>query len=157
MVLVIGFLLMVSLVINTLLSALQGYINKVLDSYSVYAIQIGQNAASLAIITLLFAMMFKYLPDVIIPWKRVWGASLLTAVLFTVGKSIIGFYLGKTNAGSTYGAAASIIIILLWVNYSAWIFFLGAEYIYITMLRKKEIIQPSRFAARLRISVEEEG
>jgi membrane protein len=156
MVLVVGGLLIASLIINTVIVALQGYISALLNQYTVYAIQVGQNAASLAIITLLFAVMFKYLPDVHIPWKRVWRASFITAILFTIGKSLIGFYLGHANPGSTYGAAASLIIILLWVNYSAWIFFLGAEYIYVSMLRAEVPIIPTKYAARLLITVEEE-
>lgn len=156
MVLAIGFLLMVSLVINAVLVALEGYIARILSDFSVYALMVGQLTASLAIITLLFALMFKFLPDVIVPWRKVWKASLLTAVLFTIGKGLIGFYLGRANPGSTYGAAASIIIILLWVNYSAWIFFLGAEYIYVSMIRSGERIIPSRFAVRLKVDVVEE-
>ena len=156
MVLAIGFLLMVSLVLNTVLVALQGYIARLLDDFSVYAILLGQTAASLGVVVVLFALMFKYLPDVIIPWRKVWKASLLTAVLFTVGKGLIGFYLGRSNLATTYGAAASIIIIMLWVNYSAWIFFLGAEYIYVSMRRSGERIVPSRFAVRQRMVIEEE-
>ena len=156
MVLMIGFLLMVSLVLNAVLVALQDYIARLLDQFSVYAIQLGQTTASLCVVIVLFAMMFKYLPDVIIPWRNVWKASILTAVLFTVGKSLIGFYLGRSNLATTYGAAASIIIIMLWVNYSAWIFFLGAEYIYVSMRRSGERIVPSRFAVRQRMVIEEE-
>ncbi len=156
LVLAIGFLLMVSLVVNAVLVAVQDYIARILDDWSAYAIQAGQLAASLAIVTMLFAMMFKYLPDVIIPWRKVWKASLLTAVLFSIGRGLIAFYLGRSNLASTYGAAASIIILLLWVNYSAWIFFLGAEFIYVSMRRSGEKIVPTRYAVRLKMVVEEE-
>ena len=76
---------------------------------------------------LLFALMFKILPDAKIQWKHLWLGSVLTALLFLLGKTAIGFYLSKTNPGSAYGAAGSIILILLWVSYSSMIFFYGAE------------------------------
>ena len=76
----------------------------------------------------LFALMFKILPDAKIKWKHLWLGSILTASLFLLGKSAIGFYLSKSNPGSAYGAAGSIVIILLWVSYSSMIFFYGAEF-----------------------------
>ena len=77
----------------------------------------------------LFAVMFKILPDAKIQWKHLWLGSVLTALLFLLGKTAIGFYLSKTNPGSAYGAAGSIVLILLWVSYSSMIFFYGAEFI----------------------------
>jgi membrane protein len=77
---------------------------------------------------LLFALMFKFLPDAKIQWKHLWLGSVLTALLFLLGKTAIGYYLSKTNPGSAYGAAGSIILILLWVSYSSMIFFYGAEF-----------------------------
>lgn len=153
----VGFLLIVSLVLEALLSALQDYITALLDDYSIYLIQVFQWGISLGIITLLFALMFKYLPDVIVPWKEVWKASLLTAILFTIGRVVIGFYLGQSNLASTYGAAASVIIIMVWVNYSSLIFFLGAESIYVKHRRNGYPIVPTRYAMRLKIDVEEDA
>ena len=157
MVLGIGFLLMVSLVINTVIVALEGYIARVLNDFSVYLINIAQVGVSLAVITLLFGAMYKFLPDVRISWRKVWKGALLTAVLFTLGKYLIGLYLGHSNLASTYGAAASVIVIMLWVNYSSWIFFIGAEYIYVRMRRDGNKIVPNKYAIRLHIQeVEEE-
>jgi membrane protein len=83
--------------------------------------------ASVGVISLLFAMMFKWLPDAAIDWYDVWLGAVLTAVLFEIGKSAIGFYIGKQGLESTYGAAASIIVILIWVYYSSQIILMGAE------------------------------
>ena len=156
MVVAIGFLLMVSLIINTLLVAVEGFIAIFFEKAGVYILFIVQNLISLAVITFMFAAMYKFLPDVIVRWRNVWKASLLTAVLFTIGKSLIGYYLGQSNLATTYGAAASIIIILLWVNYSSWIFFIGAEYIYVVARRRGERITPSRYAVRVRWHADEE-
>jgi membrane protein len=76
----------------------------------------------------LFALLYKILPDAKIQWKHIWLGSILTAFLFILGKTAIGFYLSKTNPGSLYGAAGSIVLILLWVSYSSMIFFYGAEF-----------------------------
>ncbi|SFB98981.1 membrane protein [Flexibacter flexilis DSM 6793] len=149
LVMAIGFLLLVSLVIHTILIALQSFIEQILDSFSVYLISTAQFAVSFGIITLMFAMMFKFLPDVRLRWRNVWRASILTAALFSVGRYLISLYLGNTNLASTYGAAASVVIIIMWVNYSALIFFLGAEYIHVYMLRRGENIWPSKQAVRI--------
>lgn len=151
----VGFLLIVSLVLEALLSALQNYIGPQLETFDTL-ITASQWGISLAVIMLLFALMFKYLPDVIVPWKEVWKASLLTAVLFTIGRVVIGFYLGRSNLASSYGAAASVIIIMVWVNYSSLIFFLGAEWIYVKHKRNGRPIVPIRYAVRVHTSVVEE-
>jgi membrane protein len=83
---------------------------------------------SLGIITILFAMMFKFLPDAKIKWQSVWIGAFLTSILFTLGKTALGFYFGKANPGLGYGAAGSIILILLWTSYSSMIVFFGAEF-----------------------------
>jgi membrane protein len=83
---------------------------------------------SFALITALFAMIYKFLPDVRLEWRDVWIGAALTAVLFIIGKSLIGLYLGHSSVGSTYGAAGSVIMILLWVYYSSLILFFGAEF-----------------------------
>jgi membrane protein len=82
---------------------------------------------SVAIITLLFALMYKFLPDAEIAWRDVWLGAVLTSLLFNLGKFAIGFYLGRSSVGSTFGAAGSLALILIWVYYSAQIFFFGAE------------------------------
>src|SRR5205814_5496748 len=85
-------------------------------------------AASFAVISLLFAMMFKWLPDTEVEWRDVWLDAVLTAALFEVGKFLIGLYIGKQGLESTYGAASSLVVVLIWVYYSAQIVLLGAEF-----------------------------
>ena len=85
-------------------------------------------AVSLAVLTLMFALFFKYVPDAEIRWRDVWLGGLVTAVLFTLGKTAIGYYLGQASVGSAYGAAGSMIVLLVWVYYSALIVFFGAEF-----------------------------
>jgi len=85
-------------------------------------------AISFGVVTLLFALIYKLLPDVDLAWNDVWIGAAITSVLFTIGKSLIGIYLGGSGIASTYGAAGSFVIILLWINYSAQILFLGAEF-----------------------------
>lgn len=126
MLLVIGFLLLVSLVITTVLSAMTRYLNEIFPAaaalWPVLDILI-----SFLFVTALFAMIYKSLPDVHIAWKDVWIGAAITAILFAIGKFLIGLYLGKSGVSSTYGAAGSLVTILLWVYYSALIFFFGAE------------------------------
>jgi membrane protein len=124
----IAFLLLISLVISSLISAAGEWIKARWTDLSVVVFGILNYAASLAIITILFAMMFKILPDAKIKWKHVWVGAFVTALLFIIGKSLLGLYFGKAQPGSGYGAAGSIILILLWTSYSAMIVFFGAEF-----------------------------
>jgi membrane protein len=127
LVLGIGFLLLVSLVIDTGLTAIGSYLEATFSGSTVI-LRFLNSLVSFAVATLLFAMMFKLLPAVDIQWSDVWTGSLVTALLFTVGKFLIGYYLGKSNVASSYGAAASIITILLWIYYSSLILLFGAEF-----------------------------
>jgi membrane protein len=127
MVLGIGFLLLVSLLVSALLGALTTILRGGLEDIAIVG-QILDLAVSLIFITLLFAMIFKYLPDAEIDWRDVWVGAALTALLFILGKWLIGLYLGSSGVTSVYGAAGSIITVLLWVYYSALIFFFGAEF-----------------------------
>jgi membrane protein len=125
-VLTIGFLLLVSLTINAVLVAVQQYATTLIPgSESVWMLV--NTVASVAIITVLFALMFKYVPDAVIAWSDVWVGALFTAILFTVGKSLLGWYLGRASFISAYGAAGSLVVVLVWIYYSAQILFLGAE------------------------------
>ena len=90
--------------------------------------------------------MFRYMPDAKIRWKTVWIGALITAILFVIGKSLLGFYFGEANPGSTYGAAGTIVLILLWVSYSCLILFFGAEFTYIYAKRYGHKITPSYVA-----------
>ena len=124
----IAFLLLVSLVISTGLTALSGLIEGYTSDFMVIIFNILNFLFSLAVISLLFAMMYKILPDAKIEWKHVWVGSLITGLLFTIGKTALAFYFGTADPGSVYGAAGSVILMLLWVSYSSMIVFFGAEF-----------------------------
>jgi len=123
MILGIGFLLLVSLVVSAAVTGLAQLIGNYL--MLAYALDL---LISFVFITALFAMIYKFLPDVQIQWRDVWIGAALTSILFTIGEFLIGLYLGHSSVTSTYGAAGSLITILLWVYYSSLIFFLGAEF-----------------------------
>jgi membrane protein len=123
-VLALGFLLLVSMLATTALAAIGKYIGSYLPEAALQSVSF---ALSFGVITLLFAMMFKWLPDAEVHWKDVWLGAVLTALLFEAGKFLIGLYIGKQGLESTYGAAASIVIVLIWVYYSAQIVLFGAE------------------------------
>jgi membrane protein len=146
MVVSVGFLLLVSLVISTLLSALGAYVGGFVPDYG-GLLQIANLAVSFLVITLLFALMFKLLPDVEVPWKNVWIGAAVTGLLFVVGKFAIGFYLGVASVSSAYGAAGSFVVLLLWVYYSAQILLFGAEFTRVYTLRTNEPLpEPTELA-----------
>ena len=122
-----AFLLLTSLIVSAALAALYTYMGNAFPGVAILweALNV---IVSLGVITLLFAMIYKVLPDVKLGWREVWVGALVTAGLFSVGKLLIGLYLGTTSMASTYGAAGSVIIILVWVYYSAQIILLGAEF-----------------------------
>ena len=126
LVLAIGFLLLVSLVVTTLLSAVTTYFS---EYYQVSGIiwQTLDGAVSFVFVTVLFGLIYKILPDVQLTWRDVAIGATITSLLFTLGKFLIGFYLGHATIASTYGAAGSFVTLLVWVYYSAVIFFYGAE------------------------------
>jgi membrane protein len=123
----IGFLLLVSLVVSAGLSALSEYLRG-FPALSEIMIQVLNIIISLGLITVLFALIFKFVPDVEVTWSNVWLGSAITAILFTIGKTLIGLYLGRSNIGDTFGAAGSLVLIMIWVYYSSQILFLGAEF-----------------------------
>lgn len=127
MVLGVGFLLLVSLIISAGLAAVNEFISGVMPSFITLA-QVINFLVSFGIITVLFGLIYKVVPDVKVAWRDVWIGAVVTAFLFTVGKFAIGLYLGNSAPGSTYGAAGSLIVLLLWVYYSAQILFFGAEF-----------------------------
>jgi membrane protein len=130
-----GFLLLVSLVVSALLSwvSAQAFARFHLPTL---ALQVANNALSFGVLTCLFAIMFKLLPDTPIRWRNVWLGAVVTALLFTIGKSILGIYLGRASVTSGYGAARSLIVLLLWCYYAAQIVFLGAEFTRVSALSK---------------------
>ncbi len=128
LILCIGFIMIVSLVLNALVSGFGKFLGHYIRNFSVYFIEVTESILSLLVATFLFSLMFKWLPDAKIKWKDVLFGGLITAVFFTLGKFAIGFYLGKSNLTTLYGAAGSIIIIMVWVYYSSIILYLGAEF-----------------------------
>ena len=127
MVLGVGFLLLVSLAVSAFISGLTQFIGSLFGGAAVIA-HLLDILISFGFITLLFAMIYKFLPDIQIQWKDVWIGAALTSILFTIGKFFIGLYLGSSGVTSIYGAAGSLITVLLWVYYSSLIFLLGAEF-----------------------------
>jgi membrane protein len=144
----VGFLLLVSLVISALISGLQNYMNHWLPGIP-WVWQTANAVSSFVVIAILFAMIYKFLPDVVISWKDVWTGAAVTAVLFTGGKYAIGIYLGRTATTSAFGAAGSLVVLLFWVYYSALISFLGAEFTQVYARRYGPGIQPKEHAVRL--------
>lgn len=124
----IAFLLIVSLVISALLSAFGNWLSGNFSEAFFITLHVANLVLSFVILTIMFALMFKFLPDAKIKWKNVWIGSIVTAFLFYIGKLGLGLYFGKLNPGDGYGAAGSIILIMLWVSYSSMIVFFGAEF-----------------------------
>ncbi|MGI8741438.1 MAG: YihY/virulence factor BrkB family protein [Bryobacteraceae bacterium] len=148
MVLGVGFLLLVSLLVNAGLSAAGRFFDQLLPVPE-YVLHIVNLTISFLVITFLFAVIYKVLPDVRLKWSDVAVGAAVTSLLFTLGKFLLGLYLGKSTIASTYGAAGSFIIVLVWVYYSAQIFFLGAEF-----TRIYSIQFGSRFTTQLQVTPE---
>jgi len=137
----IGFLLLVSLILNAGLSALDKFMVVLVPMHE--TIWQGLNFVfSFGVITLLFAMIFKVLPDVKIAWRDVWIGAIITALLFNVGKHLFGLYLGRSSVTSAYGAPGSLVMVLLWVYYSAQILFFGAKFTQIYSNRYGSRLEP---------------
>lgn len=144
----VGFLLVVSLLISAILAAASEYLNQQVAGMPV--VWQGVNlVASFVVVTLLFAMIYKYLPDVKITWRDVAIGAVVTALLFTLGKFLIGMYLGQMAIGSTYGAAGSFVVLLVWIYYSALICFFGAEFTQVFARRYGSRIRPKPHAVRV--------
>lgn len=148
MILGLGFLLLVSLVISTALSVISAYFTNLLGNSSVVSMVLNY-AVQLLVITFIFAAILRGVPDVEIKWSDVWVGALVTAVLFLVGQFLISLYLSKASPGSTYGAAGSLVVLLLWLYYSAQILFLGAEFTQVYAKARGREIVPSANARPL--------
>jgi len=130
MILAVGFLLLVSLVLSAAIAALGKWWGPYFGGWET-VLQVFNLIVSFGIVTVLFAMMYKILPRVKVAWRDVWIGAAVTSLLFTIGKFAIGLYLGKSGVSSGFGAAASIVVLLVWVYYSAQIFLLGAEFTWV--------------------------
>jgi membrane protein len=128
MVIASGFLLLVLLVVSAVISSINNYVSITFFDIPKFILDFSNIVISLLMTFILFMMIFKVLPDVRIKWKHVWVGALVTSVLFVLGKYLIGLYIGTSSLSSTYGAAGSLVVFLLWVYYSAQILFLGAEF-----------------------------
>ena len=143
LILVVGFLLLVSLVVSAGLTALSDWVSGYISESLNILFKVADFCVSLGVVTLLFASIYKFLPDAKIAWRDVWVGALLTSVLFVIAKFALGLYFGKSDPGSTYGAAGSIILIMLWVSYAGMILLFGAEFtqVYANQYGKK--VQPN--------------
>ena len=146
--LIVGFLLLLSLFVSTALRAVSSAVPQGIAAY-LPIVDAGNAVLSFVIITVLFAVLFKYLPDVEIGWRDVWAGAVITALLFGAGKYLISLYLGHSGIASTYGAAASLVLILVWVYYSAQIVLLGAEITQVYARHFGSRIMPADNAVRL--------
>lgn len=149
-ILAMGFLLLISFLITAAISVLTDYIQSLFPDLIVFIAFVMDFIVSVGIISVLFAMIFKFLPDAKIRWKTVWIGALITSVLFVLGKFLLGLYFGEANPGSTYGAAGTIVLILLWVSYSCLILFFGAEFTWVYAERYGLGIQPSSKKEKLK-------
>jgi len=145
MILGVSFLLLVSLLLSAAVAAITAYFRHLLPvtDFVWYALDA---TASFLIVVLIFAAIYKVLPDVHIDWDDVWAGAFITAILFTAGKFLIGFYLGRSGIGSAFGAAASVFVILAWVYYSSQILFLGAEFTKVYSEHHRFCVRPVRGA-----------
>lgn len=149
MILGVAFLLLVSLALSAVLSAVGGMIGRIIPGGSEVVAHVFNFVLSFVVITGLFAAIYKVLPDARIAWKDVWVGAAVTALLFTVGKFLLGLYLGRSNPGEAFGAAGSLALLLVWVYYSAMIVLFGAEFTQAWAIRQGAGIVPKEGARRM--------
>ena len=130
LVLSLAFLMLVSLIVSTALSALGGWLGGLMPGWEL-VLQLLNMLVSFAILTLLFAMIFRFMPQADVAWRDVWTGAFVTALMFEIGKLLIGLYVGKASVASSYAAAGSLVIVLIWVYYAAQVFLLGAEFTWV--------------------------
>jgi membrane protein len=151
LILSVALLLLISFVVSAVLSAFTDWLQQMLPMIGVVAIRLVDFALSLGVTTLLFALIYRFLPDAIIRWNDVLIGAFITALLFVIGKFLIAFYIAKSDPGSAFGAAGSAIVLLLWVNYSSLIIFLGAEFTQEFADAFGQKVQPKAHAVRVRL------
>ena len=151
LILSVALLLLVSFVISAVLSVFTGYLQRMLPEVGIVVIRLVDFLLSLGITTLLFALIYKFLPDANIRWRDVLVGAFITALLFVIGKFLIAFYIAKSDPGSAFGAAGSAIVLLLWVNYSSLIIFFGAEFTQEFADAYGQKVQPKAHAVRVKL------
>jgi len=142
----LGFLLLVSLAVTTVLDGFSHRLQARFEDVSVVLFYILNQVVTLAVVSLIFGVIFKVLPDAIIKWKDVFFGSVVTALLFMLGKFGISIYIGQSDVGSTYGAAGSLVVLLLWTYYSSIILYFGAEFTKAYAIAYGSEIHPSHYA-----------
>ena len=142
----LGFLLLVSLMLTAVIDSIGTVLKAHLPALTVSVFYIINQVVTLAIVTFIFAVIFKVLPDAKIKWRDVFIGSVTTAILFMLGKLLISYYISKSNVGSSYGAAGSLIVLLLWIYYSSLILYLGAEFTTVYAIRYGSEILPNEYA-----------
>jgi membrane protein len=148
LVLGVAFLLLVSLVLSAALSAMGAFFSSALPG-GAFLWQTINFVFSFAVITILFAVLLRVVPDIKVPWKGIWPGAAVTALLFTIGKFALGLYLGRASVSSPYGAAGSVVVLVIWVYYAAQILFLGAEFTREYVRTRGMDIEPARDAVRV--------
>ena len=159
-ILALAFLLIVSLLLSSALAAINSWLEQQLPGIPTFLFFVVNNLVSIGVLTALFGLMFKVLPDAEVEWRSVTWGALLTAVLFTIGKFLLGFYFGQSDPGATFGAAGSIILIMLWVYYSSLIMLFGAEFTQVYARHHGHRLEPSehaRYNAEYRLKQQQEG
>lgn len=146
MILVIGFLLMITMVLSSAISLLNTFITMRLGLETYILMEVVNFVIGFLLVTLVFAFMFKILPDVEISWKSIWTGAILTAVLFTLGKFLLSLYFGEFKPTSTFGKAGTLILVMMWINYSCMLIFFGAKFTKVYARKKGFKIVPSSHA-----------
>lgn len=148
MILIVGFLMLVSLIVSAALGALSHWVVANLPDIFIVVFKVLNAVVSLAVITVLFAAMYKILPDAEVGWRDVWVGAFLTACFFVLANLGLGYYFDEADPGSTYGAAGSIILIMLWVSYVALILLFGAQFTQVYACRRGKAIKPVEYAVK---------
>lgn len=146
MILILGFLLMITMILSSAISLFNTWITSYFGFETYMLVELVNFAVGFALVMLLFALMFKFLPDVQINWRPVWKGAILTTILFTLGKFLLSLYFSNFKPTSTFGTAGTVILIMMWINYSCMLIFFGAEFTKVYSYKKSYKIIPSKHA-----------
>lgn len=153
MILVIGFLMMITMLLSSLISLFNTFIAQQLGMETYLLMSTVNFVIGFLLVMVVFAVMFKILPDVDISWKSVWGGAIITALLFTLGKFLLGMYFSEFKPTSTFGKAGTVILIMMWINYTCLLVFFGAKFTKVYAQKMGHNVQPSKFANWNRVKV----